>query len=418
MAEVRDDALGPWPLGVNNRDTDSRLPEGSLRLGFNVDVSRRGSVRRRGGYVSRQAGDYHSLWSGDSGAFVVKSNALQKLAVSSAGAVTETALRSGLAAGRRLAYVEVGGSTYYSNGVVTGRVLSGADRPWGVEHAAALPVLAASASGGLDAGRYQVAITYVDDRGEEGGTAAAAAVTVAQGGGISVSAIPQPVAATVATIRLYVTRANGELFERYADLATGATTATVAKTATAGAPLETWDLYPPPAGEVLELHNGSIWIASGRYLWFTEPMRYGQVKRTNVYVFPEAISIVARVSGEQLAVAADRHYVLAGSDPHALALVKAHDCRGVKGTMVRLPDGESVAWATTRGWIDTRKGAMTEVLRDRAVLHEATTGGALYREVSGEAQFVVALHDGQTTQAFCSSYTEAEVIRRKAGVKA
>jgi len=417
MGTLNDDRLGPWPRGLNNRDTDSKIPEGALRLARNVDVTRTGIIRRRAGYTERVSGSYHSLWGNGSEGYVVKNDALTRLTVSG-NTVTETELRTGLASAMRMAYVAVNERVYYSNDVVTGCVVAGVDRPWGVEHAGSLPVAAAVASGGLDAGAYQIAVTFVADDGEEGGTAASVSVNVAQGGGVSLSAIPQPAAGTVSWVRVYVTQANSRTFYRYADLAVGTTTLLISKSATLGMVLETWDLYPPPPGGVLELHNGCIWVGSGRRLWFTEPLRYGQVKRTNSYLFPAEISVIARLSSQALMVAADRHYLLMGADPYNLTLVKSHDYPAVKGTRVTLPDGETRAWASTRGWMMPGEGGVVEVLRDKVEIDVASRGGALYRETNGEDQILISLHDGVMSPSVSERYTQAETTRLKPGVNA
>src|SRR3546814_18967555 len=73
-----------------------------------------------------------------------------------------------------MAYVYSNGRIYWSNGQVRGFVL--ADKsiyPWGIDTPPIQPLLQTTATGGLDAGRYQVAITWMrdinGDAGEESG---------------------------------------------------------------------------------------------------------------------------------------------------------------------------------------------------------------------------------------------------------
>lgn len=408
-----EDIRGPWPQGMNNRLRDAQLSPKALRNAVNVNIASDGTPARRDGFDQLVDAEYHSLWGeGLDWGLVVKGNTLTLLTASSAGTVTETSLRTGLTVGRRMAYVLVNGAVHYSNGVVTGRVVDGADVPWGVEHAAP-PAAAALAYGGMAAGRYQVAITYVFASGEEGGTSRAVAVNVAAGGGIQLSSIPQPTSAFVTGVRVYITPANGERFYEYGQLATGVTSVALAASTTLGAELTTWGLYPPPPADVLELHLGSIAMARGPYLWFTEPLHYGQYRPETVYVLRDDISIVASLSRSSLAVAADIHYVMSGSDVRALALDESYECKAVRGTLFKTPDGG-------RGWLTQGRGMMfsngtggfAPHIDDAVYLEEATEGAAMFREIEGQQFMVATLHDGAASTAVVEDFFDAEVIRR------
>lgn len=402
---------GPWPKGMNNRLRDAQLPKDALRNAVNVNIDAAGGIASRTGYTEAVTGDFHSLWSEGDITLCVKDNVLKQLAVDPAGVVTETTLRSGMTAGAALAYVLVNGSVYYSNAVQTGRITAGVNYPWGIEHAS-VPLAAAITSGGLAAGRYQVAITYVAADGEEGGTSTSVAVQVAAGGGIQLSGIPQASSSHVTVIRVYVTSANGSLFYHHADIADGTTSLTIAASSTLGQALQTWDMYPAPPGDVLELHNGAIWIANGLYLWFTEPLYYGQYRKTNLYVFPSPISILARLSNSALAVASDKHYVMQGNSADDVALNPVHHFAGVKGTQIKLPDGVSRAWVTPEGFMmSDGSGAMTPRLTENVFIDEATVGAALYREHEGVTQIIAALQDGASSAGAAQDYFDCEVIR-------
>src|SRR3546814_8797496 len=70
----------------------------------------------------------------------------------------------------RMSYVYSNGRIYWSNGQVRGFVL--ADKsiyPWGIDTPPIQPLLQTTATGGLDAGRYQVAITWMGDTNGDGG---------------------------------------------------------------------------------------------------------------------------------------------------------------------------------------------------------------------------------------------------------
>lgn len=398
---------------MNNRLRDAQLPKGALRNAVNVNIGSDGTPTRREGYEQLATGVYHSVWGeGMDWGLGVKNDALMLIEISASGALTETTLRTGLTAGRRMAYVLVNGVAYYSNGVVTGRVENGVNLPWGVEHASP-PAASALSYGGMAAGRYQVAITYVFASGEEGGTSRAAAVNVSAGGGIQLSAIPQPVSSSVTGIRVYVTPPNSDRFYEYGTLSVGVTSVALAASTTLGQELATWGLHPAPAGDVLELHLGSIAIASGPYLWFTEPLHYGQYRPETVYVFRDDISLIASLSRNALAVAADIHYVLSGSDVRALALDESYECRAVRGTLVKTPDGQRAWLAQGRGMMFSNgAGGFAPRIADAVYLEEATEGAAMFREVEGQQFMVATLHDGAASAAVATDYFDAEVIRR------
>ncbi len=288
--------LGPWPQGMDNRHRDTELPKEALRNAVNVDLSEDGTPRLRPGRTSRIAGNVHSAWSDEYATILlaVVSNALTKLTVNpTTGALSQTALRTGLAAGLPLTYTAVNGEVYYSNGVITGKIVNGAAAPWGIESPAALPVLAATSNGGFFAGTYQVAVTYASVSGEESGAGPGVAVTLAAGQAITVSGIPQPVDPSVTRIRIYLTATNGEVFYLHSDYAVGTTSAVLSQSATMGARLQTQFLVPAPPGQAIEPFNGRIYIAQGQVLWYTEPLRYGLIHPDNYLLFPAEIDLIA-----------------------------------------------------------------------------------------------------------------------------
>lgn len=122
----------------------------------------------------------------------VEGTQLKRLTVTPAGTITASVLGSGFMPGKHLAYDLVNNEAYLSNGVVTGKVTADGLVPWGVQTPARQPALAADTVGGLHAGTYQVAVTFVADTGEESGSPAPQEIAIAEGGGILLSLLRSP----------------------------------------------------------------------------------------------------------------------------------------------------------------------------------------------------------------------------------
>jgi hypothetical protein len=406
----RDDIRGPWPKGIDNRRNDQHVPDDALRNAVNVELTFVGALRRRDGYTSIASGQYHSLWSENDVALVVKNNVLTAINPVSLG---ETAVLSGLSPGSRMAYLWTSLGVYFSNGLITGRYVDYALRTWGVEHASGQPRLSAIATGGLDAGRYMVAITYLTADGEEGGTTTAVAVDVASGGGIRAAAIPQPASSFVTHIAVYVSMCNGELLYHHTTVADGTTTLDIARSSTLGRELSTQFLYPMPACSVIEEYNGRLYAAVGNQLWFSEPYFYGQRRATNYVLFPEPITIVSRAGTAGLHVVSDQHYLLRGEGPESFTQTPLVNQRGVKGTLVKMSDGITRTWVTDSGMVvSPGDGTLESRLGDRLHIDEATEGSVLLKEQDGEEHIVASLRDGVQSAAVAGDFVDAEVIRR------
>jgi hypothetical protein len=405
----REGLAGPWPRGVNNKLPDRLVPDDALRNAVDVELTAAGTLRRRDGYTLRTAGSFHSLWAEDGVALAVKNGSLVALDAS----LNETVLQGGLSPTNRMAYLSTPLGVYFSNGVVTGRYVAGAVRPWGIEHAHAQPRLTAIGAGGLDAGRYQVAITYLAADGEEGGTTTAVAVDVTSGGGIRAAAIPQPAFSGVTHIALYVTQANGDTLYYYGTFAVGTTSVDIARSATLGRQLSRQFLYPMPAGTALEEFNGRLYAAVGNQLWYSEPYDYGQRSPGNFFLFPEAITIVSRAGSAGIHVASDQHYLMSGTGPETFSLVPVLERRGVRGTLTKLPNGVARCWVTEDGMtLSPGDGSLEPRLDKQLVLEESTEGAVLYKEQDGEQFIIASLLDGTQSAAVAGDFVDAEVIRR------
>lgn len=423
--------LGPWPIGMDNLRNDAELPPDALRNAVNVDIDRDGTPRLRAGRTARAAGDAHSVWSNGVVLLAVVNNTLVRYSVNaSTGALTPTTVRSGLAVDQPLAYTSVNEEVYYTNGIVTGKVVSGVAAPWGIQRPTGVPTLAAASNGGLAAGTYQVTLTYSNGNGEESGARPGVSVTVVAGQSITVAGIPQPTDATVTRIRVYRTEADGEVFYLHNVYSPGTTSATINQSATLGAQLQTMHLAPPPPGQVVEAYNGRIYTAQGPLLYYTEPLRYGAAHPKKFLWFPADISIVAAAT-TGLYVVADKHYYLLGNGPEDFTLIDKLPFAAVLGTSARLPYSQShvstrhtsktaatreagTVWMSVRGLvIADMQGDVRVVSEDNIAVDANTHGAALVRETNGVRQIVTTgFGAGLDSGLVAQDYLDAEVIRK------
>lgn len=394
-------SLGPFSLGINNVDSDFSLPAGALRDAVNVDITLAGSVRRRKGRTSRYTtAAVHSLFSDDRTLYGVSGQALSYFTRAPNGALTATTIRAGFPTNRPLAFLHYLSPldrhrVYYSNGLTTGMLINSVHYPWGAERPAGQPALSASAAGGLNAGTYQVACTFISLFGEESGTDECARVDVVAGGGITVSAIPQPAAASVTRIRLYCSVANGTIPYLYAVLPVGATSTVIGGTLSPGKELETQFMRPPPPGDVLEVHAGRIYIASGAVLYWTEALRPGGFMHGNSVVLPASITLIASTSAG-LIVAADRTYLMPGSNPRQMGLAERLPYGAFKGSLVRDERREVMYWLSPKGlMMATYDGQIRNLSEGRIVLRGGSQSATLLREQNGLRQVIGSIEGGE-----------------------
>lgn len=364
MAGIRSDALltfKRFPGGIDNRSDEASLPDDRLRAAENVDIDAQGLAMRRPGVTLRDAGAKHSLWSDARYPRMLAIEGSTLIAYDRA--LTLSTLASGL--GRPylpMAFTVMHDRCYYSNGYDRGELDSDGDRrDWAPEQPGGQPLVAAAAAGGLAAGDYQVAITFVDIDGRESGSTLAALVAVGEGQGIALTAIPQPVAVTT-TLRVYVSGANGDILYLARELIAGATTATIGAH-TAGRPIETQFLKPLPAGQIVRAWGGRLLSADGAFVRWSPALHYGLHDPVRGWVrFPDDIALMEPAGQAQNAglyvASGNRTYYMTGPNPAEWQRVIAHAAGAAPGSAQQI-DAEKLklegvtglvpVWYTTEG---------------------------------------------------------------------
>lgn len=286
--------LGPWPLGIDNvskpnslkRDQNGRTI--AVQDAFNVDIDRDGlPMMRRGHQLVSSLPGMHSLWGNKFVSLAVAAGVLYRVQGQQCSAITT------LNSDEPCDYSELNGTVVVGNRSSLIEVNASGWRTVGVPNAPITPVLA-SPNGGLLAGRYSVAIAYL--RGsEEGALSPLQNVTVAAGGGITVTFMPADPEAT--GIRIYRTHAGGTVLYRAADVPIGMPHYLLGND-TLGKDSPTQYLTRMMPGEFVTYWMGRLIVARDRTLCWSEPMNYGLTSlRHNTMQMEHRIKMIAGMEG-------------------------------------------------------------------------------------------------------------------------
>lgn len=404
--------------GINNVSPEERLSREELREATNVDIDDTERLRLRKGATSQYSGtDCHSLWGNGREAFFVEGDTLKSFDVISG---VTTSLKTGLQREREMAYVDIVGDVYFSNGKTTGMIRDGAVRSWGVELPSRIPDMTAVA-GALYPGTYMLTVCFVRDDGEESGAIEAGSITLTATGGIALANIPQPTEADVSLVRVYMTAASGEEFYKADEFLVGVTTRTISS-AELTVPLRQYMVTPPPAGDLLEQYNGMAFIAAGAYLYFTLPHAYGMCRpHKDFFRFSKDIDMLGAVE-DGLYVSADKIYFIPFNKVlEAVPLAKA-PYKAVRGTMVKTKasvmglesDEEVIACYTEQGvCVGTNGGSFINLTYEKYAPQETgSAGSAMLREEDGVSQYVsLVKKGGESGRIYASDIAVAEVVR-------
>lgn len=437
MAGVPDSELRKltgFPAGIDNVNKEFEIPaqasrdgtvRAALRQAVNVNLDRFGKPSRREGY-SRviSSSNVHSLWSHAELAFgfVVLNGVLTAIDT----AYAQTAIRTGLSHIHPVSYATVNGVVFWSNRQTSGRITAALeDRPMALRSPAGQPTVSTSVNGGLRAGAYQVAITYATAAGEESGTSLAVVVDVAEGQGVQLSAIPQPLDAAVTVIRLYLSGADGDVLYYQRDIPVGMTS-TILGVHFEGKPLETQWLQPLPPGQIVRHYNARLYIATGQMLRWSEAMRYGYHNPVRSFRrYPDEITLVAPAgegtAGGLYVAAGSRTYWHAGADPKQSQQVVVYPHGAVAGTHCEVPaglfgldlKGNVAFWLATNGipCVGLPSGQLMPLTENRYVTPIAERGASLVRERRGGNHIVMGLGGQQTNGIRASDSVVATVTR-------
>lgn len=423
-----------WPGGVNNRmrETEqSAMRDGEavpssqfLRKALNVDLTAEGHpLRRRGqqaaaGLTSRRV---HSLWASNrlDVMFAVDADAGLLIATRDEGVTGPSiAINKYLA----VSYCEGETSIFWSNGADMGEFdpFTSTFRPWGVPVPPQPTVTGPAAenpNGWSDT--RQIAVTYEDTWGREGG---ASEPVVVGGDGTMTVDIPMPLPTNIAKAHIYVSQIGSEIL--YLTQSTVATSPITIypQDVGRGKELNTLNLHPPKPGQLVEHFNGRVYIARNDSVRFTEPLRPHLTRPSQgLYMFPENVSLL-QPSRDGIYVGHNRGVsFIAGSDPYDVRQMHVTPYAPIPGAVSRVPgekfglelDDVPVWWGIDGVMVlGLPGGQLRQLTRDRLAVPQHTAGAVAMREREGMSHIVSSLRKGDDVNNMGATDTVVAEVRR------
>lgn len=421
--------LRGFPRGVNNVAPPTDIPNDefgnpmALAEAVNVDfVGPSKRPRRREGYTRIVEGRCHSPVEYEHELLVVVDGNLERR---TRGGSFVATIRPDVG-DRHISYADVHGDMYWSNGVEFRCVRDDQDVPGWID-CPGTPNVEAHPSGGMAAGEYRVAMTWLDSEGRESGAVGIALVEIAEGQGIRVFDIPAaPEGAAVA--RVYASTANGDELYAAIDMYPSVTQTLISVgMVDAGRVLETLWRQPMPPCNILRFWNGRLLGAATNLLVWSDALRFGLTTHDNYIRFGEGITLLEPVGdgGEGSGVwLADhkRTYWMSGANPKDWNRVIKSDTAAVPGTSL-VVDGSDIGldvkgrvavWVSSDGVFTAGLpgGQLVDLTRDTLAMPEGEYGAMMLRSRNGLTQLVASYITTGANPLAVTDTASATVIRR------
>lgn len=393
-----------WPNGINNRSNAKGLAQDEVRDSVNLDALPGGQFGLRAGFVQVAAGTdvRGALAVGGTVLFADGAN----LRAFDTTTNTEYTLSTDIAPAGRFAGAVWNEELFFCTENATYRYKGGVLRDWGVTTVSHQPVPAV-VNGGLIAGEYQAAVTFIDASGDEGGTVNPIVVTVPADAGL-VFHMPTPPFGGLA--RLYVgTVQGGTMYMQYQG--NGGGDVYISAVSDDSLRLMTLNRRAPAPGDFICEHNGVLATADDKVLWLSEPFRpHLRSMGKRFFSFAAPIGGVVSAHGG-LFILADKTYYLSKVETDEPELSTVFPYSGVHGTMMVTPD-KKAAWMTQYGLARSTGPGQAELLSAMRFLpQQATRGQSGLIEHNGNQLLVTTMHRAEDSNPLrASDYYEAEIV--------
>jgi len=406
--------------GLNNVLSPDRTPPDYLKEALNVDIDKSGGIDKREGYTQKDTGNWTALWSEDSRCFGVKDG--QLVSVSEQYNVTELGHLVGTSP---VSFAHVDGRTHYVSDTTTGIIHDDglALSTFGIDRPNPRPSLAVAPTGSLEQGTYQVALTYVDDRGLESGSGVASLINVGEGQGIEVESIAISNDPRVTHVNIYCSTPNGEVLYFIGRVVNGISSTTITSIRHGVLPLKSFNVFPAPTGHIIRYAHSRLWIAQGSTLWYSDPLSYEWFRFQEAFLpFPERIRAVMPTAGGMW-IASDKLYYLAGQDPVKAKLTEKEPVKVVEGTDRKIvgayiffentPIGYKWLVTTDKGmYVCFNDGVTLNMTERNVVFPEADKGTGLFIQKEGINRYLSILQKrADTDNARLGDQVTAQIIR-------
>jgi len=376
-----------WAAGANNIAEKDRLPKGAMRHAVNVDPLPGGTLSARAGYEPVYVG------TAVRGVLAIKdklliadgANLVAFDTLTNSSAIIRTIAPAGVFVGTVMNDV-----LYFCTETETLEYDGATVRAWGTPDVFNQPAVSVI-GGALEPGHYQVAMTYTDQWGREGGTDKPVIISVPVSGGVRIQ-VPSIPSGCIAN--LYMGAVNGStLFLQGTRTTAGAVDVAVLRDDTAQC--ETTLLRAPQPASALWTHNGVILAAIGRVLTMTRPMQPHLISRASGFVqYPADIGCLMS-DGVTAFVSADKCYALTNVETGGIEQAAVLEFPAIAGTSTQLPDGR-VAWMTRYGQAISNGSKLDLPNRKTFAPAPATSGAAGVIDTNGNQLIVTTTRGPQT----------------------
>jgi len=357
--------------GLRNDRPLERLGPTDLSVAENIDIDNSGAIALRDGFTAVPtvpAAPTHSAWAdgaelysdGQPGAaFYVQGTVLYRLNAD----LTGTAIMSGLTADMPMFYKKVLDRIYFTNGKESGIYENGSVRSWGLS-VPYPPGVTEIAGGGMLAGSYQIATTFVRSDGQESGATLAERIDIATDGAGLELGLPKSIDPDVVSKNVYLSTRNGDVLFLAMTVPNATLSASYMNdTSELNLPLLTQFMGPPPAGQVIGFYRNVLYVASGDVVYPSEEYNYELFDLRKFIPFDGRITMFATLDGIAdggIFVGTDRSCgILVGKGMSQFEYVPKVDYGAIEGSMVMVDgslygDNSNGArllpvWLTSRG---------------------------------------------------------------------
>jgi hypothetical protein len=359
---MSDLTIGPYNIGIDTVTPDSALPAGAVKDAVNVDFDTTGGVASRKGYtkVVTQTG-MHSLWRSPATgvSFCVAGGYVNSLSL--AGNTLSMLPLYRLALDAPVSFDDLNDGVVFGNEREIGMIAAdGTVGGLGVENPGGFTVAIENEATGpagiaAERSRFAFAVSYVSTTGEESGLSYGAFLSCVAGSTVRFR-LPTPIESKVASLRLYRTQPNGDIYYLADHVPLGMATWVLNTASNVGRQADNQFLERILGGSIIRYWRGRLLVARRSVLHYTQPMRFGLTDpRTDFIQFPSRITMVQPVTGG-IFVGTEKGnvYFLGGEGPSALTLRRTNGQPPIEGT------GSSIA-ASELGDLGMNLGATGEI---------------------------------------------------------
>ena len=400
--------------GMNNKTRAEDLPKATqaypwdkARNAVNCQFTDNGEILLpRVGKSLEYAGNVSSLFIGKAITLFSEGSSLKKLNADN----TATVLKTGIGTSK-VFYTEVGEVVFWANETKTGRIINGINTEWGCPRPDRQPDCSAVANGGLYAGDYRVAITWLSGE-QESGTGNSVRVTVPENGGIHLTNFQTP-PTSVDGLAIYMSSVNGEELYLYAEYSWSLSDVTLTKRVLS-VPLATQFMLKPFPSKTVCSHNGRIYYADKQQVYFTEPHNYGLQQANNYLSFDSDVKVIISTPPALYVGTEKQLYKITGFDlpeDQAPQLEVLQSCSSVAGSECYDPNGNDGYCLTSRGFMKFSPDGVTELSYADCAIPLFTDGTMQVTEHDGLKYLTFVGTNGTQNPLANSDYNQAELLR-------